>query len=170
MRTQVQALFLIPALLLLTALPAFAQDVVLAPSHCTPDEQTVFSCLTGSKGKVLSVCSSPDLYSEDAWLQYRFGRPGQVEMAYPQDLTAAMKAFDLEAYTRPLVSFARLHFSNKGVGYTVFDDYYAEDGTEEMDAGVRVTLEDGREVVVSCKPPWSSSLLDLTEVVAPAGQ
>lgn len=54
-----------------------------ASSHalCTADQRTLFACSTGSKR--VAVCASPDLAAAAGSLQYRFGRPGAVELATP---------------------------------------------------------------------------------------
>ncbi|WP_348756823.1 hypothetical protein [uncultured Aquincola sp.] len=52
-----------------------------AASLCQPGEDTVFSCPAGRKQ--IAVCASPGLGATGGQLQYRFGRPGAVELQYP---------------------------------------------------------------------------------------
>jgi len=62
-----------------TALPlhAPAADV----GACVPPQRAVFSCSTGTK--TIAVCASQDLAASSGQLQYRFGRPGAIELGYP---------------------------------------------------------------------------------------
>jgi hypothetical protein len=69
-----------------------ATDGASAGARCTAGEVPVFSCATTS-GKVVSLCASPDLSETAGSLRYRFGRPGRVELAHPQDKTPPQAAF-----------------------------------------------------------------------------
>lgn len=51
-------------------------------SLCQADERAWFSCETQS-GKLISFCGSPDLKAKKAYVQYRFGRRGAVELEWP---------------------------------------------------------------------------------------
>ena len=65
------------AIMAVLALPALAAE----GAHCVSPERAVFSCTTGAK--TISVCRSQDLSANSGELQYRFGRPGAVELSYP---------------------------------------------------------------------------------------
>jgi hypothetical protein len=54
-----------------------------ASALCNAPEQTLFGCSTGSKR--VAVCASADLTAASGRLQYRFGRPGAVELATPAE-------------------------------------------------------------------------------------
>jgi hypothetical protein len=61
---------------------------VSVQTHCTPEEQVVFSCATDSKSsdgvKTVSVCG--DLQGKESdWIQYRFGVLGKIELNYPKE-------------------------------------------------------------------------------------
>lgn len=58
-----------------------ASGAVAAPAACAPEERTVFDCEAGARR--IAVCASADLASTGGLLQYRFGRPGAPELAYP---------------------------------------------------------------------------------------
>jgi hypothetical protein len=79
----------------LSALPFAAS----ASTHCAADEVVYFSCKIKGSSKVVSLCGSellrPDtrVRREDAWLQYRFGRPGQPELVYPTERAGSLNAF-----------------------------------------------------------------------------
>ncbi len=82
-------------MLLSAAGPAWADAAPAAPSLCTAAETTVFDCpLAG--GRRAAVCASADLSASAGTLQYRFGRPGKVELQWPPaaaaDWRAAVKA------------------------------------------------------------------------------
>jgi hypothetical protein len=53
-----------------------------SPSHCTKDEQTLFSCQLDKK-KTVSLCAAKTLTPKAGYLQYRFGKAGKVELALP---------------------------------------------------------------------------------------
>lgn len=63
--------------------PAPTPVAATTNSHCSPDETTLFSCEL-SKGKLVSLCASHDLSPKAGYLQYRFGKPGNVELALPK--------------------------------------------------------------------------------------
>ena len=50
-------------------------------THCTTNEQIVFSCATDNK--VISVCAAGDLTQSGGSLSYRFGPLGRPEISYP---------------------------------------------------------------------------------------
>lgn len=52
-----------------------------AQTHCAATEQVVFACAAGRKA--IAVCATPALAPASGTLQYRFGAPGRVELAYP---------------------------------------------------------------------------------------
>jgi hypothetical protein len=66
---------------LLAGLPWAGAAFGQAP--CAAGEQALFACSTGSKR--VAVCASPDLGAASGSVQYRFGRPGAVELATPAD-------------------------------------------------------------------------------------
>ncbi len=71
------------ALFWLTSSHALAEDLC-------PKSYTWFAC-TLNNGKSVAICGSPSVDSErpkfgadsNAWLQYRYGEPGRVELQYP---------------------------------------------------------------------------------------
>ena len=139
---------------LLAATPAAQAGGAGAPakpvaSLCEPGEAVQFSCPMG-RGRTLSVCGQPP-----SALQYRFGKPGQVELRYPADATQGPQLFLFAQYMRYQVDRITLRFTNEGTGYEVFDE--REDG--KRSAGVRVTKAgDGRETALPCRGPVTSRL------------
>jgi hypothetical protein len=107
---------------------------------------TAFSCETAN-GKVLSVCSSPALSRESGWVQYRFGRPGAIELTYPPHTEGGDHPFRmLTLLGGPLVDTQRqahvLDFRVGDVRYQVYETFPV--GRTELrpedrlSAGVRV--------------------------------
>ena len=130
--------------------PPAAQAGTAAPgSLCETGEAVQFSCPMG-RGRLLSVCGQPP-----AALQYRFGKPGQIELRYPADAAQGPQLFLFAQYMRYQVDRIALHFTNEGTDYEVFDEH--EDG--KRSAGVRVSKAgDGRETALPCRGPVTSRL------------
>jgi hypothetical protein len=141
------------ALALATAVPLAAA----APaSLCAAEETAYFECAMAS-GKELAVCGAlPDR------LQYRFGRPGAVELAYPGAPEEGTKALLIARYHRYRTDRLALRFEREGVGYTVFDDQ--ED--DRRRGGVEVRTADARIHELVCIGTVTSRLRELVGVVA----
>ena len=118
-------------------------------SLCEPGEAVQFSCPMG-RGRLLSVCGQPP-----AALQYRFGKPGRIELRYPADAAQGPQLFLFAQYMRYQVDRVALHFTNDGTEYEVFDE--REDG--QRSAGVRVSKAGAdRETELPCRGPVTSRL------------
>jgi hypothetical protein len=61
--------------------PAAAAAPTKSASLCSPSEVVVFSC--GAGGRLASICASAGLTKVSGTMQYRFGAPGRIELAYP---------------------------------------------------------------------------------------
>lgn len=136
-----------------------------ASSLCAPDEQTIWSCETANR-KTVSICGSRQLDKERGYLQYRFGRPGHVELQYPQQREHTQTAFAYFRYTRPLVTYLGLRFKINEYDYEVYDNSNEEErgGSE---AGVTVTRAGNTAKAVDhrCRKPVVHHLIELEEVV-----
>ena len=86
------------------SLPAIARD-----THCSEQEQTVFSCSLGKK--LVSVCASSDISPTSGYLQYRFGKKNAPELIFPATT---------ESTLRSVVRARTLMFSGGGGGYLRF--------------------------------------------------
>ncbi|BCO26202.1 hypothetical protein MIZ03_1082 [Rhodoferax lithotrophicus] len=68
-----------------------ASLVANAQTHCTKNEVEYFTCKISGSEKIVSICGSDFRAGthalaeivDDAWLQYRFGKPGQLELVFP---------------------------------------------------------------------------------------
>ena len=83
--------------MVLVAMLMLASACTLAASHCKSGEIIYFSCPIKGSEKLVSLCGSAfrdkGRMSETAWVQYRFGRPGQIELAYPKQKSSLVEAF-----------------------------------------------------------------------------
>lgn len=102
------------------------------PSLCLAGEQPVLSCGVG--GKVLSLCASGPLTAAGATqarMQYRFGRPGRVEMAWPTRPESPRGRFFLGTTMYSGGGEERIRFSNAGYDYVVFQRTIAGEWDDE---------------------------------------
>ncbi len=106
----------------------------LAETHCKPDEMEYFSCKIKNSPKIVSLCGDVFVRNidnaiewgkdgpkvrEDAWLQYRFGKPGKLELVYPTDTKDSLRKFKAE-YDRHNRGFdATISFVNGGFTYVL---------------------------------------------------
>lgn len=136
--------------LVLVAVAASQVHAARAQSLCAKDETTYFSC-PASNGRSINLCGK-----SAQTLQYRFGKPGRVELAFPTRPEEGVDAFRYAHYSRFQVDRFELRFDNAGTEYVLFD--YMESGRRE--AGVGVT-QGGKETSVSCRRPVRSRLGEL---------
>jgi hypothetical protein len=137
---------------------------------CHVDEAVVFGCVIAHSGKRVSICSSRALDGKQGYLQYRFGRPGNVELEFPKDRRGSQSAFRYTRYTRPRVTYLRLEFRTGGYLYSLSEDYNAEENPPSTSAAVTVTPLEGpeperRSVELECRVPFAGSLMSLEDVV-----
>jgi hypothetical protein len=123
---------------------------------CAADETVYFQC-TVSKGRLLSVCGD----AAKGKVQYRFGRPGHVEMAFPEKPQDAPSQLLYSHYFRAQTDRTEVRFENGGAGYVLFD--YEEGARRE--AGVQVTTPSGKDVAIACNGPVMSRLSELKSVL-----
>jgi hypothetical protein len=95
----------------------FPAPALAAPTLCAANEQVIFSCPTGAH--TVSICASKNP-SKDATIQYRFGKPGSLELVYPDDGAKAADAFTAGTMTFSGGGGAWLRFSKGPFRYTIF--------------------------------------------------
>jgi hypothetical protein len=134
-------------------------------SLCAQDEKTIWSCETTGR-KIVSICGSRELTKERGYVQYRFGRPGRIELEYPRQRQNTQTAFQYFRYTRPLVTYLGLRFQTGGYDYEVYDNFNEEAGGSS-EAGVTVTPKGNaaRAVDYRCRKQVVHHLIELEEVV-----
>lgn len=122
------------------------------PGLCEAGEYTYFSCRLKA-GKMVSICGSGPVDPTDndghraAWLQYRMGRPGALELVFPKQRSGSVAKFTGESHRGAGVRIDALAFAISGVRYTVEDAYSSL--TDDGFAGVKVVV--GRkETAIAC--------------------
>lgn len=84
----------------------------------------------------MAICASGNPGAADARAQYRFGRPGRVELNYPPDAATGPQALLTSHYGRAGVDRLTVHFETPAADYVVSD--WTETGEPSI-KGVDVT-------------------------------
>jgi hypothetical protein len=146
----------VSALVALAATAAAPLAAAAPASLCASDETAYFTCAMAG-GRTLAVCGAlPER------LQYRFGRPGAIELAHPAAADDGPRTLQIARYHRYRTDRLTLRFDREGVTYTVFDDQ--EDGRGR--SGVQVRTADARIHELVCVGAVTSRLSELVGVVA----
>jgi hypothetical protein len=120
-------------------------STVYSQTLCQSGEIDYFSCKTSSSGKLISVCGNIDLgeIDEKSWVQYRFGKAGAIELAYPTELAGSPKKFEGNNLNKYNVN--DLRFVNDGKTYSVRLEgvYSGDDSQERVVASGGVTIGHG---------------------------
>lgn len=127
------------SLLVLASCSACATQPV-AGSLCDASQTTYLSCQT-ARHKTISLCGALP-----SALQYRYGKAGHVELAFPGDAAQGAQQFAYAHYGRYQVERSEISFSHGDADYTLFD--YTEDG--HRTAGVQVSTADGKAAEIRC--------------------
>jgi len=98
-----------------------------AATHCKSGEITYFSCQIAKSEKVVSLCGSAFRdndraeaeINDGAWLQYRFGRPSQLELVYPAKKEPLLTKFSAEYILANDNRLYSLMFTNSEFKYEV---------------------------------------------------
>jgi hypothetical protein len=141
-------------------------NALAAESHCTNQEQTIFSCSIAKSSKVISLCSSLKLAKGQGALAYRFGPLGKIELEFPSSPTNSLQQFRHAHYSRFQTDRTEVSFSIGKYDYSVFDYYDGEEKFKES-RGVRVgnVSGKGKEIVLLCGGEVKSELPKLEGVV-----
>lgn len=87
---------------------------------CKASEVVKFSCAIKGSGKLVSVCSSPDLGRAKGYLQYRFGTHQRIELEFPSDTAGTQGKFSYSAESpEQLGEYEGLTFRNGDYQFTV---------------------------------------------------
>ncbi|MFL6630471.1 MAG: hypothetical protein ACJ8G1_28820 [Vitreoscilla sp.] len=101
--------------LLITLAPLVAAPETL----CQSGETDFFSCML-REGQIVSVCGKiHDSPTSADWLQYRFGRPQMIEMAWPKDRQESLKKFEGNVFNRYSISDLRFLVGNALYGVSI---------------------------------------------------
>jgi hypothetical protein len=123
-------------------------------SLCLPPEKTYYSCHT-TNHKIISLCGAlPNT------LQYRFGKPGKIELQYPDKAADGTKLMRYAYYFRYQTNYLEVVFDRGDYSYEVFDYDDEEPGGGGERAGVLVVGSDGVEHEVKCVEPVDGNLAE----------
>lgn len=142
------------ALIHLAALALAGPALAAPPSLCAKGEAVAFTCSTGTR--ILSVCETEG----GRGLQYRYGTPAKLDLAFPPPGTAPAKVFHSGTMMYSGGGGAWLGFDNGAFGYTVFTAIgrWGPNETAKSVAGVAVTKDDADVADIACKTPETSEL------------
>ena len=128
-----------------------ATQSVARATLCQPDETVIFSCRIHSSGKLASLCAAKDFgKNSGATVRYAFGKPGTVELRFPEKAEPAPGSFKRThlVYAGATGGYAYT-FTNGGFKYHV----YSISGTGLEDQGIVVTQR-GRVIAeLKCDTP-----------------
>jgi hypothetical protein len=139
------------AVIMLTSLPTFAQ------THCKAKEIDYFSCQIANSKKVISVCGNIDDrgIERSSWIQYRFGAPNHLELAYPERRDRSISAFEGNVFGKYQV--VDLRFVSGDVLYYVelSGTYYGDPSVEasarmKPTGQVTINFDGSRHTTFSC--------------------
>jgi hypothetical protein len=113
---------------------------------CAANETNVYSFQTASK-KTVSLCKE----RSEKYMVYRFGTQAKTELQFPEQLDeASWKKFTYRFYLRgggkenDAKDLNWVSFTNKGVEYTVYSEYYSENNAIKV--GITVTTPEGKDI------------------------
>lgn len=132
-------------------------------SHCTAQEQIIFSCAIAHSSEIASLCASQNMAEKRGSLVYRFGRRGQIELVFPAEQYSPER-FRYAHYMRHQVDRTEISFSVGRLGYAVFDHYDGEEKPTRVQ-GVRVESPDGKDVELICAGKVVSQLSKLEKII-----
>jgi hypothetical protein len=135
---------------LLFFLAAFSTVAHGVQSHCSSDEDIVFSCSLAESSKVVSLCASKNLLKKQGYLTYRFGTVRKIEFEFPPSHKGSTSRFHHSHYFRAQTDRTELSFENGDYTYSVFD-LYEEDSKPKSSSGVSISRGKTREEIeLSC--------------------
>ena len=141
--------------------------IVQSSSLCRAEEQVIFTCVAAGSAKLVSLCGSKFLDHRRGYLQYRYGKPGAIELQFPQARANTQLAFRYAHYFRAQVDRTEISFDNQDYRYTLFDYYQGDVKPAIAVAGVRFGKHGakGRETELRCQSRPASELDSLENVI-----
>ncbi|MFD0739829.1 hypothetical protein ACFQZQ_11100 [Lysobacter koreensis] len=130
--------------------PASDINETAGATLCQSDEHVVFSCGIERSRKTASVCASPDMNDSQGHIVYRYGRPGRVELTYPEIASGSFSKFFYAEYTRPLLTRQTLRFINKDHEYLIEVENNSEESPHTYGAGISVSGPRSLELELKC--------------------
>ena len=116
--------------------------------HCSAETTAFFAC-TFKGGKVVSLCGD----EEAGDLQYLFGKPGAVELTWPEKAEGAMKQFKGKELTYIRATGDAVSFQNGAVTYeiTSLSGGGGPDGEANNFVGVTVSKAEKTLATLTCQ-------------------
>lgn len=139
---------------LLATITLLFPSIGLAQTLCSSGEIDYFSCMVAHE-KIVSVCGNiaNGEVKKDSWLQYRFGKPGAIELAYPKEKQASVRQFEGNYFSR--YNVIDLRFINDSTLYGVdLNDTYSGDDAKKRPrptGGVSVQVEKAKGRRIECQ-------------------
>jgi hypothetical protein len=164
-------LLLLPVFTLLPPRAALLAAQALPESRsaslCRDEEKIIFYCAVAPGARIVSLCASNALDHRRGYLQYRYGKPGAIELQFPQARANTQIAFRYAHYFRAQVDRTEVSFDNQGYRYTLFDYFEGDVKPAIITAGVRVSKHDtkGAETEFRCVAKPTSNLGKLENVI-----
>ena len=165
-------LLLLPVFILLQP-PAALVDAQASPKNqssslCRDEEKIIFYCAVAPGARIVSLCASNALDHRRGYLQYRYGKPGAIELQFPEARANTQLAFRYAHYFRAQVDRTEISFDNRDYRYTLFDYFEGDVKPAIITAGVRVSKHGtkGQEVELLCHGKPTGKLGGL-ETVSP---
>ena len=144
--------------LLALASAAAAAPQTPPPSHCTTDEETLFTCRMASR--VLSFCApKTDFSVAPAWIQYRYGKIGATELVFPATKTSPVGHFRYSTEGGGQWVDAFVQFSIDGFSYVL--NASGNSAMRESEASLLVVRPDGTRRELQCADPGLSAAAGL---------
>jgi hypothetical protein len=145
----------------------FSKFALADNSLCEVNEKILFSCQIGKTGKIVSLCSSPNLKKETAYLQYRYGSKGKIELTFPSEKANSLEKFRYAHYFRYQVDRTQVSFSNAEYEYSIFA-IYEDDGKWPIEEqGILISKEgqSSKETRLLCRSTAIAHLEKLENVL-----
>jgi len=141
---------------------------VQTASLCRTEEQVIFTCTATGSAKLISLCASKSLDNRRGYLQYRYGKPGTIELQFPQARANTQLAFRYAHYFRAQVDRTEITFDNQDHRYTLFDYFDSDVKPAIAVAGVRVSKHRTKQsdTEMQCRARPTNKLTSLENVIS----
>ncbi len=144
--------FLILSVILVLQTSSSRSEDLRTQTLCVKDEQVFFSCsLVNSK--TVSLCGSQNLTRTAGYLQYRYGKKGNLELEFPREKnSSSTDKFVYDHYFRAQFDRTEISFENAGASYTLYDYYDGEEKPTRMERGIIVKSgSSAKEINLRCR-------------------
>ena len=160
--------------------PACQKPKFVSVGHCGSGEATYFNC-TVKSGKVLSICGAPEPGGPSGWLQYRFGKLGNVELGWPKERAGSVSKFRFNGQDYGECGMRcrceHLYYDSGAYRFGVHHEEclpgaYAPDDFDGWSAGVSVSKNGVHKSTQECvlnRGNWHNTLSELSDYV-PVGE